>query len=733
MSILEKEVGTAGIDPVAFEVIRHRLHGITSEQAARIMTISGSKQVTEMSDFNVGLYLADGSVAAMGHTSLHHSACMADMVRAIIEDCAGDPGIGEGDMFIVNDPWKGSMHAPDIAMLAPLHVDGELVLWASGIMHMSDIGGMTEGSLVQAATEMYQEGLHLPPMKFVEGGRVRTDLLRMILGNSRHPATMTLDLKGLIASNNAAREGLENLVRRYGVGMLHSVMARLIDLSEERLRRRIAELPDAVVFGTGLMEYDAAIKDIPEVHCELRKSGDRLSFDFSQSSGQLPSAVNCTMGGLRAGVAAALLPMLAHGIPWNEGLFRAVDILCPEGRICNAKRPAAVSGNIAGAVWEAEIASLIALSRLVATSDSFLPEAQASSCGRPRTLAFFGLNQHGERYRGRTYDVIASGGGAYANHDGVSTQGHHGMERTLISNAEVLELDYPMLYLRRGWATDSGGPGRQRGGLSLLGVYALHNTEATFQYINQEWRSPDALGLFGGYPGGETGHDLIRHSDLLEQFSNGHIPDFHELAGEPLPEAKRQANMQLDSSDVIRANPPAGGGWGDPLDRTLDEIQADLAAGAISLEAAQGVYGCIVGASGKIDGARTKQHREELLALRRAWPANATRAGRPSGELTRVGPLGDRMEIVIDGARERWTRCTCGNVLAKAEDNWRDYAGKHVGDPQAMGFALKVHELLELREYACRSCGRLHAVEVCRKAGPEPSDIRFVFSPSAVA
>jgi N-methylhydantoinase B len=727
VSIVERAIGTPGVDPVAFEVIRHRLQGITSEQAARIMTISGSKQVTEMSDFNVGLYLADGSVAAMGHTSLHHSACMADMVRAIIEDCAGDPGIGEGDMFIVNDPWKGSMHAPDIAMLAPLHVDGKLVLWAGGIMHMSDIGGMVEGSLVQAATEMYQEGLHLPPMRLVEGGRLRNDLFKMILGNCRHPATMGLDLKGLIASNNAAREGLDNLVRRYGVDMLQYVMGRLIDLSEERLRRRIAELPDAIVAGVGLMEYDAVIDDIPEVHVELRKAGDRLSFDFSKSSGQLPSAVNCTMGGLRAGVAAALLPMLAHGIPWNEGLFRAIDVLCPEGKICNAKRPAAVSGNIAGAVWEAEIASLIALSRLVATSDTFLPEAQATSCGRPRTLAFFGVNQHGERYRGRTYDVIASGGGAYADHDGVSTQGHHGMERTLISNAEVLELDYPMLYLRRGWATDSGGAGRHRGGLSLLGVYALHETEATFQYINQEWRSPDALGLFGGYPGGETGHDLIRHSDLLEQFRNGHIPDFHELDGDHVPESKRLANMLLDSSDVVRANPPAGAGWGDPLERAPEDVQADVRARAVSAAAAESVYGCVLDATGKIDGPATKSRREELLAQRRSWPANETLATGPAGVLTRVSPLGDRMEIVSDGAGVRWTRCRCGAVLSRADDNWRNYAGKHAGDPQSPGIGLKLHEKLELREYACRSCGRLHAVDVCRKESPEPDDIRFVF------
>jgi N-methylhydantoinase B len=674
------------------------------------------------------LYLADGSVAAMGHTSVHHSACMAEMVRAIIEDCSSDPGIGEGDMFIVNDPWKGSLHAPDIAMLAPLHVEGRLVLWAGAIMHMSDIGGMAEGSLVQAATECYQEGLQLTPLKLVERGRVRSDLMSLIVGNGRHPATMSLDLRGLIAANLAAREGLESLVRRYGVEMLQAVMRRLIAASEQRLRRRIAELPDAIVTGSGYMEYDPSLRDVPEVHVELRKEGESLRFDFSRSSAQVSSAINCTMGGLKAGVAAALLPTLGFSIPWNEGLFRPLEIVCPEGRICNAKRPAAVSGNIAGAVWEAELASLIAISRLAACSETFLREAQAASCGRPRTLAFFGLNQHGERYRGRTYDVIASGGGAYPDHDGVSTQGHHGMERTLISNAEVLELDYPMLYLRRGWATDSGGAGRQRGGLSLLGVYAPHKADATFQYINQEWKTPDALGLFGGYPGGETGHDLLRSSDVLAQLHGGHIPDFGEIDGEVIDPSKRSTNLLLDASDVVRANPPAGGGWGDPLERALADVEHDLSAGAISPAAAQTLYGCVLDRRGKIDMRRSETVRTRLRAERASWQTRKRRSGDPAGKLTRVAPLGDRMEVVKDVQGTSWTRCSCGFVFARADENWREFAGRTVLDAGRLGIALKINDAMEARAYACTGCGRLHAVDVCRTGSPDPHDIRLVLT-----
>ncbi|MGA2394884.1 MAG: hydantoinase B/oxoprolinase family protein [Candidatus Lustribacter sp.] len=715
------------VDPIAFEVIRHRLHGITSEQAARLMAISGSKQVTEMSDFNVGLYLADGSVAAMGHTSLHHSVCMAQMVRAVIEDCEGDPGIGEGDMFIVNDPWKGNMHAPDIAMLAPLHVDGKLALWAGAIMHMSDIGGMAEGSLVQNATECYQEGLQLPPIKLIEGGRVRSDLMQMLVRNGRHPGTMLLDLKGLIAANNAARQGLEGLVRRYDIETLQLVMQRLIKLSEHRLRQRIAQLPDAITTGSGYMEYDDASKEVPEVHVELHKDGDGMRFDFSRSSAQVSSAINCTLGGLKAGVAAALLPTLAFGIPWNEGLFYPLEIVCPEGRICNAKRPAAVSGNIAGAVWEAQLSTLIALSRLAACSETLAGEAQASMCGRPRALAFFGTNQHGERYRGRTFDVIASGGGAYADHDGVSTQGHHGSQRALISNAESIELDYPILYLQRGWATDSGGAGRQRGGLSLLGVYAPHKVESTFQYINLEWKTPDAMGIFGGYPGAQTGHDLVRQSDLRAQFQRGHMPDFDELDGERIEPARRSMNLKLGPADVVRANPPAGAGWGDPLDRPPADVARDLQEKAISPDAGARLYGCVLRADGTIDAAASDAARARVRQTRTAWPRLKTRSIAPSGTLTRVAPLGDRMAVVKDANGEYWTRCECDYVFAPADENWREYASRNRIAAADLGIGLKINDAMEARAYACPGCGRLHAVDICRTESADPHDIRLVF------
>lgn len=715
-------------DPITFEVIRHRLLGITTEQAARLVTISGSKHVTEMSDYNVGLYLPDGSVCAMGRTILYHSACMAAMVRSVIEDCSENPGIGPGDMFIVNDPWKGSVHAPDMAIVAPLYVDGELVLWAGAMMHMSDIGGMSEGSMVQAASECYQEGLLVPPTKLVENGKLRMDVWRLVLDNCRHAATMSLDLKGLMAANNAAMEGLEKLVRRYGSQTLLTVMAGLIASSEQRLRARLRELPDATIAASGFMEYDESIGDVPEVNLELRKTGDRLILDFSKSSPQVKNSTNCTRGGLLAGISAALLPTLAYDIPWNEGLYKAIEVVCPEGKICNARKPAAVSGNISGAIWEVEIASVVALSRLVACSDSFLHEAQAAPAGRPGSLSFFGINQHGERFMGRTYDVLASGAGAYAHHDGVSTQGHHNIERTLVSNVEALELDLPMLYLRRGWAPDSGGAGRHRGGLSLLGIYKPHKVSSTFQRIGQQWKVPDAVGAFGGYPGAETGSDLIRHSDVVARLHGGHIPEFEELEGEAVPPTDRPPALVLELDDVVRANPPAGAGWGDPLDRAIDAVQDDLFENAISPRSAEQLYGCVVGEGGRIDPEATERKRAAIRAERASWPASKPLAAKPSGALARVCPMGDRLSVERDAAGALWVTCSCGHVVAPAHENWREFAGRQIADPAELGARLKVHDAVEVRRYSCPGCGRIHAVDVCRAGSPDPYDIRLALA-----
>jgi N-methylhydantoinase B len=617
-----------------------------------------------------------------------------------------------------------------MAIVAPVFADGRLIMWSGAMMHMADIGGMRPGGFAFDATETYQEGLQFPPTKLVEGGVLRQDLWNLILTHSRMAPAMALDLKGLMAANYAAAEGFDKLVRRYGTDTLLAVMAGLIRLSQERLGRRLRQLPDATIEAVGYLEYEPAIGSVPAIILDVTKQGDRLIFDYSRSSPQLPNSRNCTWAGLMAGISSALLPTLAFDIPWNQGLFNQIEVICPEGRVCNARRPAAVSGNISGAVWEVAQTATIGLSRLVACSDEYAVESQSAPCGRPGAFGFMGVNQHGERFTGGTMDVLASGGGAYSHRDGVWTQGHHDIERVNVSNIESLELDLPIMYLWRGLSPNGGGAGRRRGGLSLSGVYMAHKTENLVARSAGPWDVPDAPGAFGGYPGPQNDRILVKDSDLHEHFRRGHVPALAELEGEVVyPTEVDHGGITLGPDDVLCGMSPGPGGWGDPLDRPLDDVQADLAFGAVSPEAVWRLYGVVLDGNGHIDAEATHAARHGIRGERKAWPTLKQLAdGPPADGLERVGPLGDQLEVVRDGRGQHWTRCVCGHVLAPGRENWREYAGRNVADPADMGTNVRVHETMEIRRYSCPACGRLHAVDVCYKDAPDPHDIRLALS-----
>lgn len=718
------------VDPITFEVIRHRLLGIVDEQAARLSAISGSKNVTEMSDFNVGIYLPDGSVAVMGRTILFHASSMGSMVHHVIEDCAENPGIGPGDMFVVNNPWKGALHGPDMAIVAPVFADGRLICWSGGLMHMADIGGMREGGIGLDATECHQEGLLLPPVKLVENGVIRSDIWNLIVSHSRAEFAMSLDLKGLMAANHAAAEGIGKLVDRYGTAVLRSVMARLIELSAERMRHRLTELPDATVETVGYLEYNDAIGETPRVALTLTKTGDRLTLDYSASSEQTPDAKNCTRAGLLAGISAALLPTLGYDIPWNAGLFQPLEVICPEGRLCNARKPAAVSGNIAGAVFEVQLATVGAISRLLACSDRYLAEAEAGPPGRPAVTVFHGAKADGQRVVGFTLDNLASGGAAYHDHDGVAVQGHHDIERTKISNVESLELDYPLLYLWRGLAADSGGAGRHRGGLSVGSVYTPHKAEQFFVPGLQRFEIPDSYGIFGGLVGAQNQQTLVRASDVRQRFAGGAIPAFDELAGDHVSAADLPRSVRLTEDEVLMTISETGGGWGDPLDRDTARVQADLDAGAVSAAAAARLYGAEFDNDGRVDPEATEQRRAAIRAARRRLPRRADPGNGPAaGPLLRVGPFGDRMDLVRDPAGRIWTQCGCGHLLGPAAENWRDYAVADAAEPADVALALIVHESMEFRRYHCPGCGLLHSVDLVPKGAADPHDIRLHLTP----
>jgi N-methylhydantoinase B len=727
-STTDRIMGSADVDPVTFEVIRHRLLAITDEQGATLAAISGSPHVVNANDFNVGLYLPDGAVAAMGRTILLHSASMALITRHVIEDCSENPGIEPGDMFVVNNPWKGSIHAQDMGVIAPIFVGGALLAWTGAMCHMPDVGGSRPGSFCSDATECYQEGLQLPPTKLVEGGEIRSDVWNLILSHTRAAPALSLDLRGLIGANNTAIRAMTELAQRYGADTVRQVMAGLIVLSERRLRQRLRSLPDAVVRSTAYLDNDGGLDETYDVSLTLTKSGEQLTFDYSDSSPQAPGYINCTYSGLMAGINAALLPSLAFDAPWNEGLLHPVEVVCPEGRICNATRPAAVSGGALEAGWLVEMTAVEALSKLLACSDDLIGEAQALPAGGPDQFVLSGVTAHGERFTHVMLDCLATGGGAYEHRDGVWTQGQHNIERQRVSNAESMELETPMLYLWRGLVTDSGGAGRRRGGQSMGSVYLVHGgAELKAMCNGHGWEVPNSAGVFGGYPGTQNIRELVRHSDAAQQLSAGRVPGrAADLAGERPVMRGRQGMFPLETGDVISTIHQSGGGWGDPLARPVAELRRDLDNGAVSPGAAERVYGGVLDADGDIDRDATAARRAALLAQRRAWPSARPSVQLPEG-VRRIGPLGEALELVAAPDGVRFVRCTCGQGLSRADDPWRAHTAAHAGnDVHQVSMATRFSDQLELRYYACPGCGTLLALDVARKNSPIVHDVEVM-------
>src|SRR5437867_1819736 len=207
---------TKGVDAISFEVVRNKLQAITEEQAITLKAVSGSPVVTEASDFNNGLYLADGSIVTMGPQVIFHTGTMSSVIKSIVADFAPED-IREGDMFILNDPYKGAIHQPDVSIVAPIFHEGRHIAWAGSCSHQLDMGGMNFGSWGIGATEIQQEAILIPGVRIVERGELRQDLWRMILGMTRLPNLLGLDLKAMIAANNVAAKRLVELMTRYGV------------------------------------------------------------------------------------------------------------------------------------------------------------------------------------------------------------------------------------------------------------------------------------------------------------------------------------------------------------------------------------------------------------------------------------------------------------------------------------------------------------------------------------
>ena len=269
------------VDPITFEVIHHRLISIGEEQAATLSAISGSPLVNDASDYNTGIFGAHGEIITLGKTVLFHAASVAEMIKHIIVDCHPNPGIRPGDMFLVNNPYKGALHQNDFGIAAPVFHEGALIAWIGVCCHQLDVGGLGGAEV----TEIYQEGMLISPLRIVENDELRSDIMATILNMTRLPQNVALDFRGMIAANRVAVRRFADTIGQYGVDTVLSVFDEAIELSETTVRGRLRELPDGVYRSQKYLDHDGTANKLFRIHVEMTKKGDHLSLDFYEVRG----------------------------------------------------------------------------------------------------------------------------------------------------------------------------------------------------------------------------------------------------------------------------------------------------------------------------------------------------------------------------------------------------------------------------------------------------------------
>ena len=704
----------AAVDAVTFEVLRHKFWQTAEEMGVILIQASSSPVVTEVQDFATALFDARGDFVAMGSNVIPHVAPMQFAVRAIMEECAENPGIGEGDAFIVNDPHRGAMHQSDIIIAAPVYFNGELVAWTACHCHHLDVGAMIPGGFTIGARNIYQEGMRLPPIRFIERGVVRKDIWTMLFNHIRVPR-VALDLKAQIAANNVGGKRVTEMCERYGADTVKAAMAELLDYSERRLRTRLAELPDGTFRHVDRQDHDGLTPGMYRIVMTVTKEGDSLHFDFTGSSEQAPGFINCCIGGAWAGVFGVLLPWIAYDMPWNAGLLRPVKITAPDGSLCNARLPAPVSKGGTGTMWSIRNAAQMSLSKLLGASDAYCQEAMAIWEGAVPIAILSGQNQFGNYYGYLNMDGGAGGCGAVAHRDGTDTAGNQVSPTMSIPNIETHEANHPVLYMFRRQRENSPGAGKYRGGAGLEEMFMVYDADRMNLTLTANGITvANAEGLYGGLPGSSNFWGKVPAN--ADPRAITHVNSLADVDGrlEALPSGIPQ--LVLERGEMFYFRCTGGGGYGDPVERDPARVLADVRAAILSAGEAKRVYGVVLDAAlTHVDEGATRACRVQILKQRLAG-AKAKSPPR-SLDYKRLGRLGEYLEQAeAGGTRFNVCRC-CGTRLGAAGSDPKLAAIMKEGPLLDAGPLFPADDTTQcsLRAYHCPGCGVQFAAEIAEK------------------
>ncbi len=545
-------------DPVLFEVIRNALVEATEEMSVSLQRTAYSTNIKTRLDYSCAFVDADGQMIAQAFCQPAHLVTIGRLVpRAVAE--YGVENLNPGDALLVNDPHRQGSHLNDIFLISPFYYEDELIGYVANCCHHVDVGGGAPAS-VGAFREIYQEGIILPVVKLISNGEIVEDILKFVLANVRAKKEVAGDLRAQGAANEMGMRRLSALMDRYGLKTVCSYMNSLIDYSERRLLAELAKLPQGDFEAEGWLDDDG-ITDEP-VHLKVRISldGTTAKFDFTGTDPQRAAPMNCNLTQCFTACVYVLKCLVDSDIPVNEGFYRPIDVVAPEGSVVNVRPPVGVVGG-----WE--VAMRLCDVMFKALSDPMPEHVPAGTKGMICHVGFGGEDPRtGEYYC--FLETLAGGYGGRFNSDGPDSVQTH-IQNTQNAPIEETELNYPVRIHEYSLVANSEGAGRYRGGLGLCREYSFVDHEPMFTTLADRARFP-AWGLHGG--------------------GDGKVASYRLISSEGTSDLGSKATVQLASGDHVRIETAGGGGYEPPERRDPIAVLRDAREGKISCTRAREVY-----------------------------------------------------------------------------------------------------------------------------------------------
>jgi N-methylhydantoinase B len=566
-------------DPITLGVVWGGLISITVEIGTTIHRTAYSDQAREGQDFSVALFDKHGRMVVQGPYSPGHLGAMNYAVPNVLAQYPVE-ALRPGDTVLLNDPALGSGHFPDFFVTQPVFHDGQLVAFATNIVHHTDVGGMRPGSqAVEGILDYHQEGLFIPPVKIVEEGREAESLIRLIASNSRTPDNLLGDLR---AQRNSMRVGelrIAELIDRHGLEAVEACMETILEKTEATIRDRIREIPDGVYrFEDHMDDYGPGTEPI-RIVCTVTVDEDEITIDYDGTAPQTESGLNSYFNYTRSYTHMAVKCLTDPFGPMNAGAIRPIEIAAPEGCFLNPRRPAGGGPRaiICHRVFEAVIGALA----------QAVPERTVAACSHFANPTWGGYDpRSGRRFVG--YELIFGGTGARASKDGVEAMSSPFNASNI--PVEALELNKPVVVERFELIPDTGGSGEFRGGCGVRRDLRMLGEDIKFNNLTDRHLFPP-YGLCDGRPGA-LGRTVVNPGTPHERV----VPS--------------KASIDLGPGDVISFQLAGGGGYGPPFDRDPEAVVRDVRLGLVSREAAERDCGVVLRGDGSVDEQGTRRLRD---------------------------------------------------------------------------------------------------------------------------